>query len=311
MRRHVIRWGEVVFDRGTKRRQRERSFDCEFLREAVAQRVVGRLRDLTGEFEKVLDVGCHTGHIRRALTHDAVPIRELAQCDMAPAVVRECERRAREEATPFGLSYAVGDEEQLPYEPHTFDMVLSLALHWVNDLPLALFNIRHMLRPDGVFVGALLGGGTLVELQTAFAVAEEERTAGLGPHASPATRIADCGSLMQQAGFNLITVDVDKITVDYGDAFLLLDDLQAMGEQHAPVAAPPPTSRDTFLAMAAAYDALYRRRQEKASATSSSSSSSIPATFEVLYLIGWAPAASQPKPLARGSATARIGDLLK
>ena len=133
----------------------------------------------------------------------------------------------------------------------------------------------------------------------AFAAAEEERTGGVAPRASPAARIADCGSLLQRAGFSLITVDVEKIVVDYGDAFLLMDDLSNMGEAHAPLA-PQFASRDAFLAAAAAYHDLFPARAP---------GGPVRATFEVVFLIGWAPHASQRAPDARGSATAKIGDL--
>ncbi|KAJ1449402.1 hypothetical protein M885DRAFT_449173, partial [Pelagophyceae sp. CCMP2097] len=149
------------------------------------------------------------------------------------------------------------------------------------------------LRPDGVFICALLGAGTLGELQHAFAAAEEERTGGLSAHASPSTRISDCGMLLQGAGFKLITVDIDQ----YADAFVLFDDLQRMGEQHAPVTSRARNvSRDTFLAMAAAYQA-------------SSGMATVKATFEVIYLIGWAPHAAQPKAMARGGAARGFGQL--
>lgn len=308
--RRLVAPGEVVFDRAAKRRQREAGLGASYLRQAVAEQLVDRLRDVVASrsFPAALDVGCHTGHVRRALEGFG-GITSLAQCDMAPGVVEENRRRAAHEGDGgIELSYAVGDEESLPYEPYSFDIVLSsLALHWVNNLPLALFNIRHMLKDDGVFVGALLGGSTLEELSMSFAVAEEERTGGIGPHASPATRIADCGALMQQAGFNLITVDVDKLVVDYADAFLLLDDLHQMGEQHAPASTTGlAVSRDTFLAMAAAYHALFPAPGPPSD--DSTAPTAVRATFEVIYLIGWAPDASQPTPLRRGTATKRIGD---
>lgn len=304
---------EVVFDRTVKARQRAvaslaaDSSEYDYLREVVAQRVVNRLHDIDNRtFPEALDVGCHTGHVRRALAAQAdIGIRALTQCDMAATVVSECERRAKaEDASTFTLSYAVGDEEALPFEPYSFDVVFScLALHWVNNLPLALFNIRHMLKNDGVFVGALLGGGTLAELQYAFAAADEERRGGVGLHCSPSTRVADVGSLMQQAGFTLITIDVDKIVVDYADPLVLLDDLQRMGEQHAPARhATKPVPRDAFLAMAAAYHQLFKSHTQP---------NAIRATFEVIYLIGWAPDDSQPKPLHPGSASTRLDDVLR
>lgn len=319
---------ELVFDRSIKERQREvaglaaDSREFEYLREAVAKRVVGRLGDIDNrKFPKALDIGCHTGHVRRALLaaeeqqlHGGVT--SLTQCDMSKALVEESQRRAgQERECPWQTQYTVANEEKLPFEPYSFDVVLScLALHWVNDLPLALFNVRHMLKDDGVFVGALLGGYTLRELQYAFGSAEEERQGGLGQHCSPSTRIADVGSLMQNVGFNLITLDSDKIVVDYADAFVLCEDLQKMGEQHAPAprgpdAKPVRVPTDTFLAMAAAYQHLFPSTST-ASSNGDAPPPSIRATFEVIYVIGWAPDSSQPKPLDRGTATARLNDVV-
>lgn len=300
---------EVVFDRSLKARQREVA--CaradpaqDYLREAVARRLVGRLGDMENRnFPAALDVGCNTGAVRRALEADAVGgVTSLTQCDASAGVLRECERLAGSEDSSIRLEFAVAEEEALPFEPYSFDVVFScLALHWVNNLPLAFFNIRHMLRPDGVFLCALLGERTLSELQYAFGAAEEERMGGMGQHCSPSTRLADVGSLAQQAGFSLITVDIDRISVDYSDVLVLLDDLQRMGEQHAPATPTPRVPRDVFLAMAAAYHDLFPSDQARGAVT---------ASFDVIYLIGWAPAETQPKPLDRGSASARFGDVL-
>ena len=307
----------AVFDRGLKVLQRERALaaadaeEYDYLREAVAERVVGRLRDVArASLGDCLDVGCGTGHLRAALEDDAGPeggdyaggVSALTQTDCSEVLAAAC--GARDGAFPrSGLETRVvscDEEAGLPFDDGSFDVVLSsLSLHWVNDVPRVLREIRRVLRPDGVFVGALMGAGTLGELQYSFAAAEEERTGGVGPHCSPAARVADCGQLLQGAGFKLITVDVERITVDFADAFVLLDDLQRMGDQHAPAdggAARVP--RDAFLAMAAAYQAMF-----------ANADASVRASFEVVFLIGWAPHASQQQPDARGSATAKIGDL--
>ena len=304
-----------VFDRAAKLRQRARALaapdaaDFDYLREAVAERVVGRLRDVARTtLADALDLGCHTGHLRRALEDDAgvdgacaAGISRLSQTDRSPELVAACAAENKGDVLE-SVSCVVADEEaRLPFDDEAFDVVLSsLNLNWVNDLPRALSEVRRVLRPDGVFVGALLGAGTLGELQYAFAAAEEERTGGVSPHCSPAARLADCGQLLQRAGFQLITVDVERIQVDFADAFVLLDDLRRMGEQHAPAERGPNVPRDAFLAMAAAYGALFANDDAE---------SSVQASFEVVFLIGWAPHASQPKPDARGSATKKIGDL--
>lgn len=228
----------------------------------------------------------------------------MTQCDASASAIAAASAN-RFDGSALRVEGVVADNEgALPFGDASFDAVLSsLSLHWVNDVDTLLSEVRRVLRPDGVFVGALLGAGTLGELQYAFAAGEEERTGGVQPHASPAARVADCGALLTRAGFKLVTVDVEKIVVDYADAFLLMDDLQRMGEQRAPADAGTPTSRDAFLAAAAAYQALFP------SSAGAGAAGPVKATFEVVFLIGWAPHASQPKPDRRGSATARIGDL--
>ena len=142
----------------------------------------------------------------------AAGISRLAQTDRSPALVAACAAENKGDVLE-AVSCVVADEEaRLPFDDEAFDVVLSsLNLNWVNDLPRALSEVRRVLKPDGVFVGALLGAGTLGELQYAFAAAEEERTGGVSPHCSPAARLADCGQLLQRAGFQLITVDVERI----------------------------------------------------------------------------------------------------
>lgn len=281
-----------VFDRELKLRHRARAAaedaaGVAYLREAAAARVVGRLRDVAAREKKTtaLDLGCGAGHLRAALEADAVDgdvaggIATLAQCDAAPEAVAACASRAP--AAGFATTAVVADEERsLPFDDASFDAVLSSgSLHWVNDLPGALREVRRVLRPDGVFIGALAGAGTLGELQYCLAAAEEERTGGVAPRCSPAARLADCGQLLHQAGFKLITVDVERVQVDFGDAFLLLDDLQRMGEQHAPLA-PAPLGRDALLAAAAAYQHMF---------PAAGDATALRASFEMTFLIGWAP----------------------
>lgn len=300
----------MTFDRSLKRRQRNGglSEEVQYLRRTVAERLVERMRDISGTFPRMLDIGCHTGHVQRQLVNQKQHVRVLWQCDFAEKALEEGKRLNKDLEQHFDeVQWHLADEEDLGTfcEAESFDVVTSsLALHWTNDLPLALVNARAVLKPDGCFIGALLGGNTLEEFQASFAAAEEERTGGLGPHASPSTRVSDCGGLMQAAGFNLITIDVDKIVVDYSDPFVLLDDLQTMGEQHAPFFQSPPVSRDTFLAMASTYSHIYGEQH------SDDQPMTIPATFDVIYMIGWAPSKSQPSPLPRGSATAQFRDVI-
>jgi len=195
----------------------------------------------------------------------------------------------------------VGDEESIPFPEDSFDAVLSsMSLHWVNDLPGALAQIRRVLKPDCPFVGAMLGGDTLYELRTSLQVAQQEREGGIAPHISPFADVRDLGGLLQRAGFSLLTVDIDTIVVNYPSVFELFEDLSLMGEGNASIFRANPLRRDTLLAAAATYKDVYQNPD-----------GSIPATFQVYYMIGWKPSPDQPKPKPRGSATHSLRELDK
>lgn len=194
------------------------------------------------------------------------------------------------------------DEETLPFEPGTFDLVMSsLSLHWINDLPGILTQINSVLKPDCAFIGAMFGGDTLFELRTSLQLAEQERRGGISPRVSPLADVRDVGGLMQKAGFKMLTVDVDDIIVDYPSAIDLMKDLQDMGEGNAILGREMgPISRDVLLAT----DAIYRELH-------GNEDGSIPATFRVIYMIGWHESKDQPQPLARGSGEVNLKDLLE
>ena len=197
------------------------------------------------------------------------------------------------------LPAVVADDELLPFAENTFDLITScLTLHWVNDLPGALVQIRRALRPDGLFLGALLGGDTLIELRRALLEAETDVTGGGAARCAPVVDISQAGRLLQRAGFALPVVDADTITADYPDMFGLLRDLRGMGETSA-LAKRRPLRRATLFAAAARYRALHAGPEGR-----------IPATFQVIWLTGWGPHESQQRALPRGSATARLADAL-
>jgi NADH dehydrogenase [ubiquinone] 1 alpha subcomplex assembly factor 5 len=150
-----------------------------------------------------------------------------------------------------------------------------------------LIQARRVLKPDGLFLGCLLGGDTLYELRTSLQLAQVEREGGISPHISPMTNVRDVGALLSRAGFNLTTVDVDEVCVSYPSMFELLEDLQGMGENNALIHRKSMIHRDTLLAASAIYKEVYGNKEE----------GSIPATFQVIYMIGWKPDPSQPKPL--------------
>jgi len=196
----------------------------------------------------------------------------------------------------------VADPELLPFADAGFDLVASvLALHWAADLPGVLVQLRRALKPDGLLLAAMLGGQTLVELRTALFEAELEEEGGVSPRVSPSIALGDAAALLQRAGFALPVADSETITVSYAGLPALLRDLRGMGETNALGARRRNFTRRATLARAAL---IYAERFGEADGR-------IPATFEVLFLCGWAPHPSQPKPLPRGSATTRLVDAFK
>ena len=182
---------------------------------------------------------------------------------------------------------------------------------------------RFALRPDGLFLGAMLGGNTLQELRIACTVAQQEREGGVAPRTSPLAQVRDAGNLLTRAGFAIPTVDVDDITVHYPDVVALIRHLRQLGEGNALRQRREALPRDTALASAAAYTALFGLQHhqgsdqlgllDKSGITEESNhlSSGIPATFQVVYLTGWAPDPSQARAARRGSATLSFQDLQK
>jgi SAM-dependent methyltransferase len=191
------------------------------------------------------------------------------------------------------LEVEIGDNEQVLGEDGAFDLATSvLTLHTVNDLPGVLHQIGSKLKPDGLFLGALFGGETLRELREAFAAAELETTGGVSPRVAPFADVRDLGGLLQRAGFALPVADVERTTVNYRDFSSLLRDLRAHGETNALVQRSRKfLGRKTFAALLAAYQPVR-------------------ATFDIVYLTGWAPHESQQKPLKPGSAMTRLADAL-
>lgn len=283
----------AVFDRSQVRRQRDRAARLlpghDFLLREVADRLADRLLDMTRGFPLALDLGCHTGELGQTLDGRG-GIETLVQCDLSPRMA----------ALAGGLALAA-DEESLPFAPGSFDLVLSnLSLHWVNDLPGALLQIRHALKEDGLFVGAMLGGETLWELRQCLLEAEMIEEGGVGPRVSPFADLRDVGALLQRAGFSLPVVDVDTITVTYADAMRLFADLRGMGETNAVAARRKRFSRRATLLRALA---LYEQRFKAANGR-------LPATFQILTMTAWRPHVSQQRPLAPGSGRMHLADAL-
>lgn len=289
-----------VFDRGMKKRQKKWAAaaaaagdggQCDYLREEVGSRIADRVLDIVRTFPVALDIGCGKGYIAGNLTKDTV--QKIFQIDVAEDVLK-CPIE-----TEIPTYHILADEEFLPFQENTFDLIVSsLSLHWVNDLPGAFKQINYSLKPDGVFIGAMMGGETLYELRCSLQLAELEREGGFAPHVSPFTAVTDLGNLLQQAGFNMLTVDIDEIQVNYPGIFEVMEDLQGMGESNCAWSRKSMLHRDTMLAAAAIYKEMYGNQD-----------GSVPATYQVLYMIGWKPHESQAQPAKRGSASISMGDI--
>jgi NADH dehydrogenase [ubiquinone] 1 alpha subcomplex assembly factor 5 len=282
-----------VFDRRAVRRHRDRAAPGfaahDFLKREVAERLADRLADITRRFPLALDLGAHDGTLAAALNGRG-GIERLVQCDLSPAML----------ARAGGLRLAA-DEELLPFAGESFDAVLSvLSLHWVNDLPGTLIQVNRCLKPDGLFLGAMFGFGTLAELRDAWHAAELEREGGVSPRVSPFAELQDAAGLLQRAGFALPVADIEPITVTYADPLQLMAELRGMGETNAVLERRKAfTRRGTLLAAAGAYRDRFVAGDGR-----------VPATFQVVWLTAWKPHASQQKPLRPGSAAARLADAL-
>jgi NADH dehydrogenase [ubiquinone] 1 alpha subcomplex assembly factor 5 len=175
-----------------------------------------------------------------------------------------------------------------------------LSMHWINDLPSLLAQINHVLKPDAPFIAAMFGGDSLYELRTSLQLADQDRRGGVSTHVSPLADVRDMGGLLQKAGFKMLTVDVDDIIVDFPSSFALMQDLQAMGESNAVLGREVgPIQRDVLLANEGIYRALHGNQD-----------GSLPATFRMIYMIGWKEGPNQSEPLPRGSGEVNIKDIL-
>jgi NADH dehydrogenase [ubiquinone] 1 alpha subcomplex assembly factor 5 len=259
----------------------------------VGFRLSDRIFDVKRTFKNALDLGCGRGYVSKHVLADTV--EHLTVCDISPTML------AQANGTPGLQMHKVElDEETYSFEENSLDLIISnLALHWVNDLPNCFKAIQRSLVPDGVFMASLFGGETLYELRSALQLAEQERSGGLSPHISPFTKIRDIGALLNRAQFTMLTIDTDEIVVGYPSMFELMCDLQGMGENNAAFNRPLHLSRDTMMAAAAIYKDLYGKDD------------GVTATFQVIYLVGWKPCATQPQPMPRGSAEVSLKDLGK
>ena len=250
------------------RRRAARLAGDRFLEQAGAEGLADRLAAVTRKFEIGLWIG---GEVPQALA----PFARQWQC-------------------------AAFDEHEILAASGEFDLAISLfSLQWINDLPGALVQIRRLLKPDGLFLGAILGGSTLTELREAFAHAELATRGGISPRVAPFADVRDLGGLLQRAGFALPVADVERLTVRYGDFFALVRDLRAHGLTNVMTErSKKPLRRDTLAALLEHY------------AGHQAENGKLLARFETLYLTGWAPHENQQQPLKPGSARTRLADAL-
>ena len=280
----------LVFDRPLLRRRRCRARAlgaATFLIDRVAAELAERLSAVLRRFAVAVDLGSPTGAVRRALP-------DLVDTLVAVGTAAE---EVRDHAGPT----VVADEEALPFADASLDLVVSaLALQSVNDLPGTLVQVRRALKPDGYLLAALLGGDTLTELRQSFAAAEADIEGGVSPRVAPFVDAREAGALLQRAGFALPVTDVDRVTVRYASAFDLMSDLRRMAATN-----PLVERRRTPLRLA-----TLMRMAENYAARFADADGRVRASFEIVWLAGWAPDPSQQRPLTPGSARVRLADAL-
>lgn len=277
----------VIFDarrRAARLARSERLFaTADFLHDRAAENAVNSLEVILRDFPDVVDLSAHAGPFARRLADSVAASRVEAVKTVADPGTR-----------------AAPGAQPLPLPDQSQDLIVSLmSLHWANDLPGALAQIRRALKPDGLFMGTLLGAGTLKELRGALTQAELEVRGGAQARVSPFADGFDGAALLQRAGFALPVSDVDRVVVRYPDMLALTRDLRAMGETNVLAGTSRPLTRAIVGRAAALYAEAHAGPDGR-----------VPATFEIIHLAGWAPHESQQKPLPRGSAKVRLADAL-
>jgi SAM-dependent methyltransferase len=290
----------LIFDRRLLRAHRLRAAalgPSTFLMDRVAQDLSDRLATVLRPFEWAVDLGTPTNAVCRELARSG----KISTIVTAAAPVSSLQEQTGSEGA-WARSLAIGaDEEALPFRDASLDLLVSaLSLQFVNDLPGTLIQIRRALKPDGLLLAALAGGDTLLELRQSFAIAEAEIEDGISPRIIPFVDVRAAGALLQRAGFALPVTDLDRITVRYESPIALMRDLRSMGATNPMVERNRrPLKRATLKRMAEIYAKRFADPDNR-----------IRATFEIVWLSGWAPHSGQQKPLAPGSARARLADAL-
>lgn len=276
-----------IFDLNAVRRNRERAMrrDANFLHDWCLGNVKERLAVIKREFDTALISGA-----RDSFNHEK--IGHTIHLDLSQKTL------PAQNAHPAHL---ICDEETLPLRMNSADALIDiLSLHTKNDLPGTLIQINRALKPDGLFIGTLFGGETLFELRKSLTHAEMQCRNGARPRVYPFVDKQQMGALMQRAGFALPVIDSELITVSYSDMFSLMRDVRHMGEASALHDRTKSfTGRDIFMTAAEYYHNTFAETDGR-----------IPATFEIIFVLGWSPHESQQQPLKPGSAEVRLADLL-
>jgi len=263
-----------------------------FLRDRAAEDAVDRLLTILRHFSVAVEAPNHDGALKNAIARAAgfKSIGTLIELDTTGAF-----------PSAHAALLCKGELERMPFADESVDLAVSLlALHWANDLVGVLVQFRRMLRPDGLFLGAMFTGQTLTELRQCLLEAEAEVTGGASPRVSPFADGPDLAMLATRAGLALPVVDIDRVCVRYAHPLDLLRDLRAMGETSALRAADRrPLRRDVLMRAMALYQARFSEGDGR-----------VRATFEISTLTGWAPHPDQQKPLRPGQARTRLADAL-
>ncbi|KAK9453451.1 hypothetical protein V1511DRAFT_76841 [Dipodascopsis uninucleata] len=311
----------------------ETSRIVEYIRNEVANRMAERLLVISSPQDILVDVGSGAGNLEQAICGEREDpqdneilrkrIKKIIMTEMSRGLLY---RDVDPEMFPFNRELNITrvqvDEEKLftpalyeaiqgtnaldsiPYSDTLFEntvsaVVSNMSLHWVNDLPGLLQRIKYMLKPDGLFMASMLGGDSLFELRTSLQIAEMDTLGRIAPRLSPLADIRDMGNLLQSAGYNLITIDVDDIIVSYPDMQSLLFDLRDAGESNAVFNRPHYLPRSVIKAAEETYKSMHANED-----------GTLPATYRIIYMIAWKPGPTQPKPLERGSAQKSLKEVL-
>ena len=290
----------MLFDRARIANNRDRASqnfeEYAFLKVKESTQLLERLQDSPRTFHCALDLWAHTGQASQVLKSSGL---------VGDVTALEPSERMRETLGSKNIPAMAWNDDLLPFEPDQFDLAVSvLGLHWANDLPGLLQEIRRVLKPDGLFQACLFGGGTLNELRSALIEAETEMTGGISPRLSPLPGLQDMAGLLQRAGFALPVADIERVTVRYSHPMKLLQDLKGMGEQAAFLKRDGQERRPLSRRILARMSDIYADRF-------SDPDGKVRASFEIIWLSGWAPAANQPKPLRPGSGKFSLADAVK